>query len=131
MLDSFILYHWTSDEAIHQIQRQGLVPRNGHHCKKIHHTGSDMIYLCKKEDIQFWRNCFYDSDVLIEIECTYLRANLKRRPLSSCPSGYEYSHRGIILPKYFNRVLAIYRGDRDDLKDRYDEYWKLRLGGIR
>lgn len=100
-----------------------MIPRNGHHCKRIHHKGSDVVYLCKKEDIEFWRKCFYDSDFLIEIECTYLNDNIKRRSLSNCPSKYEYGHFGTISPKYFNKIIQVYRGDRDELKERYNEAW--------
>lgn len=102
-----ILYHLTSIKKLPAILKEGLVPQNGEHCKKLHDRSSDIVFLCKEEDIKFWMKCFYDVDVLIEIDCSSFKADLRRRPQRNAPSKAEYGCIHSISPEYFIQVSEV------------------------
>lgn len=100
--EKLLLYHLTSYDRLPSILAHGLIPHNGHHCRKIRDRSSDVVFLCKKEDIKFWVKCFKDVDTLIEIDCTSIRSDLRRRYQKYAPSGAEYGCTRSIPPECFS-----------------------------
>ncbi|MCM1222117.1 MAG: hypothetical protein NC548_47370 [Lachnospiraceae bacterium] len=113
-------YHWTTKEAYPSIKLEGLIPHQGQHCRDIHDRSHDRIFLCKEEDVPFWRKCFYDVEVLltIEIDSSWLHDNMNWRKMKSAPSGMEYGAKTEIPPDWIVDVKFI---DRDD----FDREMKL------
>lgn len=105
--DKIVLYHLTSSEKLPQILKEGLVPHNGDHCKKIGDSSSDIVFLCMEQDIRFWMRCFRDVDILITIDCTSMRPSLRKRSQNNAPTRYEYGCITEIDPKYFSSISRI------------------------
>lgn len=106
--ESITLYHLTSSDKLPSILDKGLVPMNGHHCKMIKDRSSDIVFLCKKEDIKYWMKCFRDVDTLIEIDCTPIRASLRRRNgRCHAPSGGEYGCIESISTDHFSSISKV------------------------
>lgn len=110
MIDKLTLYHLTASSNLTSIFEHGLLPQVGHHCKQIKDSTFAIVFLCKKEDIQFWKNCFKDVDVVIEIDCAELynhEGALKKRRLDNAPSGFEYGSIEPIPSEYFKTIIKI------------------------
>lgn len=105
------LYHLTSSNKLDSILEQGLLPFNGDHCKKIKDRSSDIVFLCKKTDIKFWTNCFEDVDIVIEIDCTSIRKNLRQRYQRNAPDSKEYGCISSIPSDCFSQVFTLKRNE--------------------
>ena len=116
-----IFYHWTTKEALPSIKEFGLVPRRGQHCLDIRDRTQAMVFLCKEEDLDFWRNCFYDVEVLVavEIDDTFMHSNMKWRRMISAPSKMEYASQ-VEIPK--EMIIDIKIIDRDDFETEKRQY---------
>lgn len=115
--DKIFLYHLTSSHRLFSIHKEGLIPHNGPHCKRIKDRSSDIVFLCKKEDILFWYKCFRDVDVVIEIDCSSFRPDLRRRYAEYAPTKAEYGCVTSISPDYFSREIFLSKHEVKNLKD--------------
>lgn len=108
-----IFYHWTTKSALESIKENGLVPCRGQHCMDIRDRTDARIFLCKEPDINFWRSCFYNVEVLlsISVEEEFMYKNMNCRRASLSPSKMEYSSR-VPIPK--EMIVDIRIIDRDD-----------------
>lgn len=116
-----IFYHWTTKEALPSIKEYGLLPCRGQHCIDIRDMTQAMIFLCKEEDLDFWRNCFYDVEVLVSVSVDddFKSANMKWRRMSRAPSGREYGSQ-IPIPK--EMIVDIKIIDREDFELERKQY---------
>lgn len=120
-----IFYHWTTKEALESIKEQGLVPHRGQHCKDIHDRSSDVVFLCREEGINFWKNCFWDVDVLIKVDCSNLDG-MRFRNCRVTPTEMEYGCTSIIPPSCFLEITEIDRGDKEVLRRSYNANWNIK-----
>lgn len=122
-----IFYHWTTKEAYPSIIEHGLIPHQGQHCRDIGDRSKDRIFLCKEEDIQFWRGCFYDVEVLlkIEIDDSWLHDNMNWRQSKLAPSGKEYGAKTAIPREWIVDVQIIDRDDFERERKLYNTKWHI------
>lgn len=124
-----IFYHWTTKSNLESIKKNGLVPRRGQHCVDIRDHTPAMIFLCKEADLDFWRNCFWDAEVLIAISVDkdFMTKHMRWRRMKSAPSKMEYASQ-VAIPK--EMIVDIQIIDRKDPNGEEARYRQKYHGGI-